>query len=45
MDYKKKQQQQQQFVRDMEGKDKNNTWKWMRKKDLKRCTEASICSA
>ena len=32
-----------QFARDMEGKDKNNTWRWMRKSDLKGCTQA--CSA
>ena len=29
----------------MEDKDKNNTWRWMRKSDLKGCTEALICSA
>ena len=34
-----------QFARDMEDKDKSNTWKWMRKSDLKGCTEALICSA
>ena len=34
-----------QFVRDMEDKDKNNTMRWMRKSDLKGCTEALICSA
>ena len=34
-----------QFTRDMEDKDKNNTWKWMRKSDLKGYTEALICSA
>ena len=34
-----------QFARDMEGKDKNITWRWMRKSDLKGCTEALICSA
>ena len=34
-----------QFARDMEDKDKNNTQKWMRKSDLKGCTEALICSA
>ena len=34
-----------QFARDMEDKDKNNTWRWMRKSDLKRCTETLICSA
>ena len=33
-----------QFARDMEDKDKNNTWRWMRKSDLKGCTEALICS-
>ena len=34
-----------QFARDMEDKDKNNTWRCMRKGDLKGCTEALICSA
>ena len=34
-----------QFARDMEDKDKDNTWRWMRKGDLKGCTEALICSA
>ena len=34
-----------QFGRDMEDKDKNNTWRWMRKSDLKGCTEDLICSA
>ena len=29
----------------MEDKDKNNTWRWMRKSDLKGCIEALICSA
>ena len=33
------------FARDMEDKDKNNTWRWMRKSDLKGCSEALICSA
>ena len=33
------------FARNMEDKDKNNTWGWMRKSDLKGCTEALICSA
>ena len=33
-----------QFARDMEDKDKNNTWRWMRKSDLKGCTEALILS-
>ena len=33
------------FVRDMEDKDTNNTWRWMRKSDMKGCTEAMICSA
>ena len=32
------------FARDMEDKYKN-TWRWMRKSDLKGCTEALICSA
>ena len=31
-----------QFARDMEDSDKN-TWRWMRKSDLKECTEALIC--
>ena len=34
-----------QFARDVEDKDKNNTWKWMRNSDLKGCTEALICIA
>ena len=34
-----------QFARDMEDKDKNNTWRWMRKSGLKGCTKALICSA
>ena len=34
-----------QFARDMEDKDKNKTWRWMRKSDLKGCTVALICSA
>ena len=33
-----------QFARDMEDKDKSS-WRWMRKSDLKGCTEALICSA
>ena len=33
-----------QFARDMEDKD-NNTWRWIRKSDLKGCTEVLICSA
>ena len=33
-----------QFARDMEDKDKN-IWRWMRKSDLKECTEALICIA
>ena len=33
------------FARNMEDKDKNNTWGWVRKSDLKGCTEALICSA
>ena len=31
-----------QFARDMEDKDKINTWRWIRKSDLKGCTEALI---
>ena len=34
-----------QFARDMDDKDKNNTWRWMRKSGLKECTEPLICSA
>ena len=34
-----------QFARDIEGKDKTNIWSWMRKSDLKGCTEALICRA
>ena len=34
-----------QFARDIVGKDKNSTWRWMRKSDLKGCTKALICSA
>ena len=34
-----------QFAADMKDKDKNNTWRWMRKSDLKGCTKALICSA
>ena len=33
-----------QFARTMEDKDKNNTWRWMRKSDLKGWTEALICN-
>ena len=33
-----------QFARDMEDKGKNNTWRWMKKSDLKGCTEALMCS-
>ena len=32
------------FTRDMQDNDKNNTWKWMRKSDLKECTKALIYS-
>ena len=31
-----------QFARDMEDKDKSNTWRWMRKSDLKGCTKSLI---
>ena len=34
-----------QFARDKEDKDKNNTWRWMAKSDLKGQTKALICSA
>ena len=34
-----------QYVRQIEDKDKSNTWKWLRKSNLKGCTEALICSA
>ena len=34
-----------QFARDMENKDTNNTWTWMRESDLERCTEALIGSS
>ena len=29
----------------MEEKDKNNTWRWMRKSDLKGCIKTLVCSA
>ena len=29
----------------MHGQFKNNKWRWLRKSDLKGCTEALICSA
>ena len=34
-----------QFVTDMENKETHNTWRRMRKSDLKGCTKAFICSA
>ena len=34
-----------QFARDTEDNDKNKTWRWMIKGDLKGCTETLICSA
>ena len=34
-----------QYVRKTEEKDKSNTWKWLRKSNLKGSTEALICSA
>ena len=34
-----------QFARDMEDKDKNNTWRWMRKSDLEESTVAFTWSA
>ena len=33
-----------QYVRDMTGVDWEKTWQWLRKGDLKECTEALICS-
>ena len=33
-----------QYVRQIEDKDKSNTWKWLRKSNLKGCTEVLICS-
>ena len=33
-----------QFARDTEDKDKNNTWRWLRKSDLKGYTKVLICS-
>ena len=34
-----------QYLRDMDEKDIQNSWKWFRSSDLKGCTEALICSA
>ena len=34
-----------QYVRQIEDKEKSNTWKWQRKSNLKGCTKALICSA
>ena len=33
-----------QFGKDMEDKNKNNTWKWTRKINLKGCIKALTCS-
>ena len=33
-----------QYVRQIEDKDKNSAWKWLRKSNLKGCAEALICS-
>ena len=33
------------YVRQIEDKDKSNTWKWLKKSNLKGCTKAIICSA
>ena len=33
------------YIRQTENKDKSNTWKWLMKSNLKRCTETLICSA
>ena len=34
-----------QYLRDMDGKDLQISWKWLRSSDLKGCTEALICIA
>ena len=34
-----------QYLRDMDGKDLQKSWKWLQSSDLKGCTEALICSA
>lgn len=34
-----------QYLREMNDKYKNNTWKWLQKSDSKGCTEALICSS
>ena len=33
------------YLRDMDRKDLQNSWEWLRSSDLKGCTEALICSA
>ena len=34
-----------QYVRQIEGKNKSNTWKWLRKSNLKGCIKTLACSA
>ena len=34
-----------QYLREVNGKDQNSTWRWLQKSDLKGCTEALMCSA
>ena len=34
-----------QYVRQIEGKEKGHTWKWLRKSYLRGCTNTLICSA
>ena len=34
-----------QYLREVNDKDQNSTWRWLQKSDLKGCTEALICSA
>ena len=34
-----------QYLREVNNKDQNSTWRWVEKSDLKGCTEALICNA
>ena len=34
-----------QYLRDLDGKDSVQSWKWLKDSDLKGCAEALICSA
>ena len=34
-----------QYLREVNDKNQNSTWRWLQKRDLKGCTEALICSA